>query len=53
MLGYMLGNGARTVLVETANRFARDLMVQESGQKMLKATGIELIVVDSSDSFPA
>ena len=25
------GNGARTVIVETASRFARDLMVQEVG----------------------
>jgi hypothetical protein len=27
MVGYMLGNGARTVLVENASRFARDLIV--------------------------
>ena len=25
------GNGVRTIIVETANRFARDLMVQEVG----------------------
>jgi DNA invertase Pin-like site-specific DNA recombinase len=51
MVTYMMGNGARTVLVETANRFARDLIVQETGHKMLKAKGIELIAVDSPDSF--
>jgi len=51
MVAYMLGNGARTVLVETANRFARDLIVQETGYKLLKDKGIELIAVDSPDSF--
>ena len=51
MMAYMQGNGARTVLVETASRFARDLIVQETGHKMLKAKGIELIAVDSPDSF--
>src|ERR1700722_311434 len=51
MVAYMLGNGARSVLVETANRFARDLVVQETGHKMLKAKGIELIAVDSPDAF--
>ena len=30
------GNGLRTIIVETANRFARDLMVQEVGHTRLK-----------------
>ena len=51
MLGYMLGNGARTIIVENATRFARDLIVQETGYQMLKARGIELIAADSPDSF--
>jgi DNA invertase Pin-like site-specific DNA recombinase len=51
MIQYMLGNGARIILVETANRFARDLMVQEIGCKMLKDKGITLIAVDSPESF--
>src|SRR4051794_24449104 len=29
LLAYIASNGARTVIVETASRFARDLMVQE------------------------
>ena len=29
MLAYIASNGARTIIVETASRFARDLMVQE------------------------
>ncbi len=36
MLTYMLGNGARIVLVETASRFARDLVVQITGHTLLK-----------------
>ena len=51
MLQYMLGNGARTILVEDASRFARDLIVQETGYQMLKAKGIDLVAVDSPDSF--
>lgn len=51
MLVYLLGNGARTIIVETAGRFARDLMVQETGYQMLKLKGIELIAADSPDSF--
>ena len=35
---------ARTIAVETANRFARDLMVQEIGFAMLRDLGITLIV---------
>src|SRR6266850_890044 len=31
VLAYMLGNGARTIIVESASRFARDLVVQETG----------------------
>jgi DNA invertase Pin-like site-specific DNA recombinase len=53
MLKRLLANGVRTILVETASRFARDLIVQETGYEMLKARGIELIAVDSPDSFVA
>jgi hypothetical protein len=41
MLKRIEGNGVRTVVVETASRFARDLMVQEVGYAMLKERGIE------------
>jgi DNA invertase Pin-like site-specific DNA recombinase len=51
MLAYMLSNGARTIIVENASRFARDLIVQETGYAMLKARGIELVAVDAPDSF--
>jgi hypothetical protein len=31
MLKQLSSNGVRTIIVETANRFARDLIVQETG----------------------
>ena len=43
----------RTILVETAARFARDLIVQETGYRMLSERGIALVAVDSPDSFLA
>ncbi|WP_296574953.1 recombinase family protein [Phreatobacter sp.] len=45
------GNGVRTILVETANRFARDLIVQETGFRLLQERGIELVATDSPDAF--
>jgi DNA invertase Pin-like site-specific DNA recombinase len=51
MLERLLSNGVRTIVVETANRFARDLMVQEVGYAMLKGRGIELIAADRPDAF--
>jgi DNA invertase Pin-like site-specific DNA recombinase len=53
MLGRIAGNGVRCILVETANRFARDLIVQETGWRFLQAKGIELIAVDSPEAFLA
>lgn len=41
----------RVILVETASRFARDLVVQETGYRLLKDRGIELIAVDTPDGF--
>src|SRR3954452_9277784 len=51
MLKRIEGKGVRIILVETANRFARDLMVQEVGYAMLKERGIELIAAESPHSF--
>src|SRR5262245_62906240 len=45
------GNGARTIIVETASRFARDLMVQEVGFAKLRERGIDLIAADNPGSF--
>ena len=51
MLQRLLSNGCRTIVVETANRFARDLIIQETGYEMLKARGITLIAADKPDAF--
>jgi DNA invertase Pin-like site-specific DNA recombinase len=51
MLGRIAGNGVRVVLVETSNRFARDLMTQELGYHYLQKLGVKLIACDSPDSF--
>ena len=51
MLSYLRGNAARTILVENASRFARDLAVQITGHELLKLEGIELVPVDAPDHF--
>jgi DNA invertase Pin-like site-specific DNA recombinase len=51
MLEHIAGNGARTIVVETANRFARDLIVQQTGHRMLKERGIEIIAADIPSAF--
>jgi DNA invertase Pin-like site-specific DNA recombinase len=51
MLKRIAGNGVRVILVETANRFARDLIVGETGWRFLQGLGVTLIAVDSPDSF--
>jgi DNA invertase Pin-like site-specific DNA recombinase len=44
-------NGVRTILVETASRFARDLIVAETGFRRLRDAGITLIAADAPNSF--
>lgn len=51
LLDYLLGNGAKIILCESASRFARDTVVQELGYKMLRERGLELIPVDSPEHF--
>jgi len=51
MLVHLHSNGAQTILVENASRFARDLAVQLTGHELLKRRGIELIPVDAPDYF--
>jgi DNA invertase Pin-like site-specific DNA recombinase len=50
-LEQIAANGVRTIIVETANRFARDLIVQETGFRRLQADSITLIAADKPDSF--
>jgi DNA invertase Pin-like site-specific DNA recombinase len=51
MLRLIAGNGVRVILVESADRFARDLMVQEAGHAYLQKLGIKLVSVASPDAF--
>jgi len=51
MLERLLSNGARTITVESPDRFARDLMVQLAGHDQLKAQGIALIAASAPTFF--
>ncbi|MBU0584018.1 MAG: recombinase family protein [Alphaproteobacteria bacterium] len=51
LLDYLAGNGAKVILVENVSRFSRDLIVQETGHKLLQGLGYELIPVDAPDHF--
>jgi DNA invertase Pin-like site-specific DNA recombinase len=51
MMKHIAGNGVRTIIVETASRFARDLIVQETGWHYLKDARITLVAADSPDAF--
>ena len=46
-----MSNGARTIIVHSPDRFARDLMVQLAGHDMLKAKGITLIAASAPTFF--
>ena len=46
-----MSNGARTIIVESPDRFARDLMVQLAGHDMLKARGVTLIAASAPMHF--
>ena len=51
MLERLMSNGARTIVVESPDRFARDLMVQLAGHDMLKAKGVTLIAASAPTFF--
>jgi DNA invertase Pin-like site-specific DNA recombinase len=53
LLAFCKAERVTTVLVETAGRFARSLMVQELGLQLLRREGIQLVAVDSPDTFAA
>jgi DNA invertase Pin-like site-specific DNA recombinase len=44
-------NGVRTIVCETASRFARDLIIAETGFRRLREAGITLIAADAPNSF--
>jgi len=51
MLDRLAGNGVRVILVESPDRFARDLAVQLAGHDYLKALGVELVPTSAPDFF--
>ena len=51
MLNHIAGNGVRMILVESPDRFARDLTVQLIGHDHLKALGITLIPTTAPSFF--
>jgi DNA invertase Pin-like site-specific DNA recombinase len=51
MLDRIAANGVRTIIVESPDRFARDLTVQLTGHDFLKGLGISLIPATAPDFF--
>jgi DNA invertase Pin-like site-specific DNA recombinase len=51
MLNRLMTNGTRTIIVESPDRFARDLTVQLTGHDMLNKRGITLIPASAPDFF--
>ena len=51
MLRRVAANGAKTIIVESPDRFARDLIVQLTGHDILKAHGIALVPTTAPDFF--
>ena len=51
MLDRIAGNGVRVILVESPDRFARDLAVQLAGHDYLKRLGVELVPASAPDFF--
>jgi DNA invertase Pin-like site-specific DNA recombinase len=51
MLERIAGNGVRVILVESPDRFARDLAVQLAGHDYLKRLGVELVPTSAPDFF--
>ena len=51
MLQRLASDGAKTIIMESPDRFARDLAVQLAGHDMLKALGIAIIPASAPDFF--
>lgn len=53
LLAWAQENDVRTIIVENASRFARDVIVQETGYRLLTAQGFTLIAADDPAAFTA
>lgn len=49
LMDRILSNGVRTVIVEDASRFARELMVQEQGILELRKAGVTVLTANGDD----
>ena len=49
MLDRIEGNGVRTVIIEYASRFAREIMVQEQGLAMLIVRGVTVLTASGDN----
>ena len=51
MLDRIAGNGVRTIIVESPDRFGRDVAVQLAGHDHLRKLGVALIPATAPDFF--
>jgi DNA invertase Pin-like site-specific DNA recombinase len=51
MLEALVGDGVRTIIVESPDRFARDLAVQLAGHDYMRGLGLELVPASAPDFF--
>jgi len=51
MLDRIAGNGVRSIIIESPDRFARDLAVQLAGHDFLRSLGVALIPATAPDFF--
>jgi DNA invertase Pin-like site-specific DNA recombinase len=51
MLQRLAANDAKTIIVESPDRFARDLAVQLAGHEMLRSLGISIVPASAPDFF--
>jgi DNA invertase Pin-like site-specific DNA recombinase len=51
MMDRIAGNGVRVIIVESPDRFARDLAVQIAGHDYLKGLGVALVPTSTPDFF--
>jgi DNA invertase Pin-like site-specific DNA recombinase len=51
MLDALVGDGVRTIIVESPDRFARDLTVQLAGHDYLRGLGLDLVPTSAPDFF--
>lgn len=51
LLAWAVENSVTIIIVENASRFARDLVVQETGHQLLQRQGFTLVAADDPDAF--